>query len=92
MLINDGVLTTAEELIGFFRLASDDIDLVPAQYPFPMGYSAGLGALIMSGPFIPSDLIPVDIPVIGGARINCFVDLNTAVTTAAEVQVYIAYE
>lgn len=92
VLINDGVLTAAEELIGFFRLASDDIDLVPAQYPFPMAFSAGLGALIMNAPFIPSGLIPVDIPVIGGARINCFVDLNTAVTTAAEVQVYIAYE
>jgi hypothetical protein len=92
VLINDGVLTTAEELIGFFRLASDDVNLVPAQYPFPMAYSAGLGALIMGGGFIPSGFIPVDIPVPGGARINCFVDLNTAVTTAAEVQVYLAFE
>lgn len=92
VLLNDGVLTTAEELIGFFRLASDDINLVPAQYPFPMAYSAGLGALIQAGPWIPSGFISVDIPVIGGARINAFVDLNTAITTAAEVQVYIAYE
>ena len=92
VLINDGVLTTAEELIGFFRLASDDVNLVPAQYPFPMAYSAGLGALIMNGPWQPTEFLPVDIPIVGGARINCFVDLNTAVTTAAEVQVYIAYE
>jgi hypothetical protein len=86
------VLTTAEELIGFFRLASDDVNLVPAQYPFPMAFSAGLGALIQGASFTPSGFIPVDIPIVGGARINCFVDLNTAVTTAAEVQVYIAYE
>lgn len=92
VLVNDGVLTTAEELIGFFRLASDDVNLVPAQYPFPMGFSAGLGALIQGASFVPSGFIPVDIPIVGGARINCFVDLNTAVTTAAEVQVYIAYE
>jgi hypothetical protein len=92
VLLNDGVLTTAEELIGFFRLASDDIDLVPAQFPFPMAYSAGLGALIQAGPWMPSGFIPVDIPVVGGARINTFVDLNTAITNAAEVQVYIAYE
>jgi len=92
VLLNDGVLTTAEELIGFFRLSSDDIDLVPAQFPFPMAFSAGLGGLINAGTYVPTGMIPVDIPVVGGARINCFVDLNTAITTAAEVQVFIAYE
>jgi hypothetical protein len=88
----DNVLTTAEELIGFVRLASDDIDLTPMQIPFANAYGAGLGALINNpGPSY-RQFIPVDIPVLGGARINVFVDLNTAVTTAAEVQFFIAYE
>lgn len=92
VLVQDGVLVTAEELIGFFRLASDDINLVPAQFPFPAAFSAGLGALIQGGPWPYSKMIPVDIPVVGGARINGFVDLNTAVTNAAQVAIYIAYE
>jgi hypothetical protein len=91
-LVQDGVLVTAEELIGFFRLASDDINLVPAQFPFPAAFSAGLGALIQGGPWPYSKFIDVDIPVIGGARINGFVDLNTAVTNPAQVAIYIAYE
>ena len=37
-------------------------------------------------------IIPVNIPVEGGARIDCFVDLNTAVTNAAEVLIGITYE
>lgn len=88
----DGVLVTVQTLLGFFRLASDDIDLVPAQYPFPMAFGGGLGALIQGGPTFPKEFIPVDIPVVGGARINCFVDLNVATTNNAEVQIYIAYE
>jgi len=87
-----GVLVTAEELIGFFRLSSDDVKLPPMQLPFNSVYGAGLGALIQGG-FEPLfNFIPVDIPVIGGSRINVNVDLNTAVTNAADVDVYIAYE
>ncbi len=92
VLVSDGVLVTAEECIGFFQLQSDDINIVPAQYPFQMAYSAGLGALIQGGSWMGSSFLPVDIPVVAGARINAFVDLNTALTNAAEVQVYIAYE
>ena len=92
ILTQDGVLTTAEELIGFLRLASDDIELVPAQFPFNQVYSAGLGATIFNGAPSPIRFIPVDIPVPGGARIDCFVDLFTAVTNACEVQIFIGYE
>lgn len=87
----DGVLTTGEELIGFFRLASDDIKLPPAQYPVSCAYSAGLGALINQSLLASPRMVPVVIPVVGGARIDCFVDLNTAVTNAAEVEVFVAY-
>ena len=91
-LIMDGVVTTVQSLIGFFRLASDDLDLVPAQFPFPLAIGGGLGALIQGANHPPIQFLPVDIPVVGGARINCFVDLNVAVTNNAHVQVFIAYE
>jgi hypothetical protein len=90
--LQDGVLTTAEELIGFVQLTSDDVDLTPMQIPFAAAYGAGLGALIENNS-VPSPLyIPLDIPVPGGARIAATCDLNTAVTNAAEVALYLAYE
>jgi hypothetical protein len=92
LAIQDGVITAAEELIGFVRLASDDVDLTPMQIPFAAAYGAGLGATIANNN-VPSPLyISLDIPVPGGARIQAFCDLNTAVTNAAEVQLFLAYE
>lgn len=90
--IQDNVITAAEELIGFCRLASDDIDLTPMQIPFANAFGAGLGAAFLNLGQFNTEFIPLDIPVLGGARINAFVDLNTAVTNAAEIQVFIAYE
>ncbi|MBA7577504.1 hypothetical protein ES708_19357 [subsurface metagenome] len=92
ILCQDNVITTVEELIGYFRLSSDDVRMPPAQFPFSAVYGAGLGALILNtGAQVPV-MIPVDIPVPGGGRIDCFVLLNTAVSTAAEIEIYIAYE
>jgi len=86
------VITTVEELIGFFRLSSDDVRMPPAQFPFSAVYGGGLGALILNtGAQIPV-MIPVDIPIHGGGRIDCFALLNTLVTNAAEIQIYLAYE
>lgn len=90
--IQDGVLTTAEELIGFIRLTSDDIDLTPMQIPFAAAFGAGLGATINGASAPAPNYIPLDIPVTGGARIQVFCDLNTAVTNGAEVALYLAYE
>jgi hypothetical protein len=92
VLAQTGVITTAEELIGFFRLDSDDVKMAPAQFPISAAFGAGLGTTITNNtPIIPA-MIPVNIPVEGGARINCFLDLNTLVTNAANIAVYIAYE
>ena len=91
-LTQDNVITTAEELIGFFRLSSDDVRMPPAQFPFSAAYDAGLGAAIEVGVYDTPVMIPVNIPVPGGGRIDAFVDLNTALTNAAEIQVFIAYE
>lgn len=91
-IAQSGVLTAGEELIGFFRLASDDVNLSPSEWPCNAAYGAGLGATIEQPVVLPPTMIPVNIPVPGGARINCFIDLNTAVTNAAEVEIFIAYE
>ena len=89
--VQDGVITAAEELIGYGIIESDDLDVVPGQYPAMAAFSAGLGALIMNGPYTPPNLIPVNIPVIGGARIDCSAVFNTAVTNGAMVSCFIAY-
>ncbi len=92
LLGQDNIITTAEELIGFFRLSSDDVRMPPAQFPFSACYGAGLGALILSSSAQIPVMIPVDIPVPGGGRIDCFALLNTLVTNAAEIEIFIAYE
>jgi hypothetical protein len=90
--LQDGVLTAGEELIGYVRLASDDVDLTPMQIPFAYGMGAGLGATVHPGS-IPRPLImPCAIPLEKGSRVQCFANLSTAVTNGAEILVAIQYE
>ncbi len=91
IISQDGVLTTAEELIGFFDLASDDIELAPSQWLFNTAFGAGIGATIASGYHSVRNPYLVDIPVVGGARIDCSITLTTAVTNPADVMIYIGY-
>jgi hypothetical protein len=91
-IVGNGVLTTLEELIGQFRLTSDDVKLAPSSWPFSTAYSAGLGALINQGDVSVPIWIDCAIPVIGGARIDIFADLNTAFTNGAHTQVFLKYE
>lgn len=91
-LKQSGVLTTAEELTGFFDLSSDDVALAPSQWMFNEVQSAGLGALIQGAPALAPMPHIVDIPVIGGADIDVFVTLGVAVTNGANVDVFILYE
>jgi hypothetical protein len=90
--MQDGVLTTAEELIGYVRLASDDIDLTPMQIPLAMAMGAGLGATIHQHGFEAPTFLPCYIPLEKGSRVNCYANLSTAVTNGAEVAVFIQYE
>ncbi len=92
IMVQDGVMVAGEELTGFFRLASDDIRMPPMNLPFSAVFGAGLGTVIEQPNAVKPLMLPVEIPTPGGARIDCFVDLNTAVTNAAEVQIFIAYE
>ncbi len=88
----DGVLTTAEELIGHFFITSDDVKLSPLQLPFNCVFGAGLGILINAVSQPQVNFIPVDIPVPGGARLDCFSDLLTAVTNPADIEIFVRYE
>lgn len=90
-LSQNGVLVAGEELLGFATLTSEDVSMPPMQLPFNNAFSAGLGATISGSEQGRVQMVPLDIPVIGGARINCSVTLNTAVTNAADVAFYIAY-
>jgi hypothetical protein len=91
VLIQNGALTTAEELVGFFDLDSDDVDIKPSQWLFNQAYGAGLGALIGGGDALPPSPHLVSIPVKGGADIDVFVTLTVAVTNPADVMIAIMY-
>lgn len=90
--VQSGVMVTAEELIGTFKLDSDDIKMAPAEFPISAAFGAGLGTVIGNQPHIEPVMIPVNIPVKGGARIDATIDLLTAVTNGADVAVLIGYE
>lgn len=85
-------VTASEGMIGTFRLASNDIQMPPAAFPFNNAISGGLGTIVgQMGPK-PISFIPVDIPVIGGSVISCFVTTQTAITANVNARVYLAYE
>jgi len=91
--LNKGdALTTAEEVIGTIRLASDDIKMPPAEYPMQRAFDAGDGTVEGETACPKMAFIPVDIPVTGGARISCYATTSISVTGNADVQVFIAYE
>lgn len=91
--LNKGdALTTAEEIIGTIRLASDDVKMPPAEYPMMRAFDAGDGTVEGETACPKMEFIPVDIPVVGGARISCYATTSISVTGNADVQVFIAYE
>lgn len=85
-------LTVAEQILGTIRLASDDIKMPPAQYPMQRCFDSGDGTMAGETAAPRMDFIPVDIPVEGGARINCYCTTVVSVTGNADVLIYIAYE
>lgn len=91
-LRQDGVIVAVEELTGIFNLRSDDVDLVPSFWLFNEVFNAGAGTTINAGMAQLPQPHMVDIPLPGGSRIDCFADLTTAVTNAADVEVFIFYE
>jgi hypothetical protein len=88
----DAGWTADEECLGTFRLGSPDVNLAPAQFPWNRMYSPGDGTPVGHSDVQQWRYIPVDIPVVGGARIDCFVDLNTAMTNDVTCNIFLAYE
>jgi hypothetical protein len=91
--INHGeASTTAEATLATIRLDSADMKLPPAQYPCIRAFNASDGTAAGQSAVAQSQFIPVDIPIVGGARIDVFATTTISVTGNADVQVYIAYE
>jgi len=86
-----GALTASEEVMAFARLASDDVQIQPAVFGCIGAANAGLGTVEGQFTQVALKLIPVDIPVIGGARITCYATTTIAVSNNARVGVFIAY-
>lgn len=91
--LNKGDAPTAgQAILGTIRLGSSDVKLPPSQYPMNRCFNASDGTAAGQSSTPQSQFIPVDIPVIGGARIDCFATTTISVTGNADVQIYIAYE
>lgn len=92
-VLNKGdALTVAEPIIGIFRLASSDLLLPPAQFPFNFSFDSGDGTVEGETAVPRSDFIPVDIDITGGAIIDIFATTDVSVTGNADVSVFLAYE
>ena len=79
-------------LVGSIRLDTDDFDIAPAQFPCRQAYGGNNGTAAGQSPTILPPPIPVNIPVIGGARINVIGNVHVADDPAdIYIQVGIGY-
>lgn len=91
--VNKGdALTVAEPVLATIRLASDDVQMPPSQYPCFRCFDSGDGTVEGETACPQGQFIPVDIPVAGGSRIDCFATTSQSVTANAEVRIFLAYE
>ncbi len=91
--LNKGDAATAgEAILATIRLDSADMKLPPAQYPCNRAFNASDGTPVGQSAVAMSNFIPVDIPVVGGARVDVFATTTISVTGNADVSVYLAYE
>lgn len=79
-------------IIGSFRIGSDDVKLTPGEFPLAVTIPAGDGTVAGAASMPRLEIIDVDIPVEGGARIDCYAITNESVTNSASIAVYVSYE
>jgi hypothetical protein len=92
-VLNKGdTITVAEPIIGIIRLASSDLLLPPAQFPFNVCFDSSDGTPAGETGMPQSQYIPVDIEITGGAIIDVFATTDISVTGNADVSVFLAYE
>lgn len=84
--------TAAEAIMATVRLGSNDVKLPPMTLPCNRAFDASDGTAAGSDSSAQSQFIPLDIPVEGGARIDCFATTTESVTANADIAIYIAYE
>jgi len=85
--VGSATLTTGENATGIFRLQSDSVDMSPSKFPLDSVMMLTGGA-----PALPTHVIPVDIPVVGLAQINCYITMDQAQTGGLKGRVGIIYE
>jgi hypothetical protein len=91
--LNKGDAATAgEEIMAFIRLDSADVKLPPSQYPCARAFNSSDGTPVGQSSLPMMNIIPVDIPVVGGARIDVYVTSSISVTGNADVIVHLFYE
>jgi len=91
--LNKGDADTAgEPIIGYVRLASNDVKLNPAQFPCNRGFDAGDGTPAGATSSPAPSFIPLDIDVPGGAIITVYGNTTASVTGNADFNVFIRYE
>lgn len=80
-------ITTLEDVTGILTLESDDQDLAPMILPLPQVavLTSGVAAL---NPFI----WPVDIPVVGGAKIKGYATMDMALTVDSKIRFTLIFE
>ena len=86
------VPTAGEAIAATVRLASDSMTLQPAQYPCNRIFNASDGTAVGQSSTPMSQIIPLDIPVIGGAIVTIFGTTTVSVTGNASIRVFIFYE
>lgn len=84
--------TAAEEIAATVRLDSDSIVFQPGSYPCNRAFNASDGTAVGQSATPMSNIIPVDIPAVGGAIITANVLSTISVTGNISVNTFIFYE
>lgn len=91
-VVQDNVSTATEEILPYWIMSSDDIDFPPSQWPCSFASNIGLATNHGLNNAIRPDPIVVNIPVVGGARVNISVNLLAATTNNVQATARLYYE
>lgn len=84
--------TAGEAIAATIRLDSDSIKLQPAAFPCNRIFNASDGTAVGASATPQSNIIPLDIPAVGGAIITVFGTTTVSVTGNASLRVFLFYE
>lgn len=84
--------TAAEEIAATVRLSSDSVVFQPGEFPCNRAFNSSDGTAVGNATTPMSNIIPLDIPVVGGAIITVYGTSTISVTGNISVRVSIFYE